>query len=111
MILCVLAKRDDLPERGGVNDIGVCARDLPLVDGVFEIVGRTAREGVGGQGVRRYHLAVVSVERLITGAGRVVEAGMKSETEQAALVVGVSHVERGRYEALKIQRRRRPQNP
>ena len=44
----------------------------------------------------RDHLAVVSVESSIAGAGRVVEAGMEGQAEEAALVIGVGRVQRRR---------------
>src|ERR1017187_2324701 len=89
MIARVLAERDDLPARSGINDIGVRARDLPLVDDVFVVVGGSSRHRVSRRCVCWYQLAVVGVERLITRAGRVSETGMKSQSEEAAFVIWV----------------------
>src|ERR1035437_10079717 len=104
MITRSLAEGDDLPPRAGINDIGVRGRNLPLIDDVFVVVCGRSRHRVSWRRRCRYQFAIVSIERLIARADRVVETGMKSQTEKSALVIGAGRVQWWRDAALNVQR-------
>ena len=48
MVLSVLAKSDDFPEGGRIDDIGIGIGDLPFIEGVFVKVSRATREDRSG---------------------------------------------------------------
>ena len=105
VIAGVLAEGNHLAPGSDIHEVAVRVGNLPFVDHVLGIVGRRVRRDVSRRGRHRDQFAVVGVERLITGAGRVGEAGMKGQAEQAALVVGVGRVQRRLHAVRYVERR------
>ena len=103
MVVGVFPEGDDLAAGGRIHDVLVGARDLPLVHDVFVTLRGIVRGDISGSGSRRYQLAVIGVERAEAGACRIVETGMKCETEEAAFIVRICRNERRLHAALDIE--------
>src|SRR5262245_25320232 len=85
MIAGGLAKGNHLAARRWINDAGVSARNLPLVEDVLIIVRRGSGNGECGWCVR--WLTVVGVERAVAGAGGIGVARVESNAQQPTLIV------------------------
>ena len=71
VIVRVLAERDDLAARGGIDDVRVGRAHLPLVDHVLVVLRRAVGRDVGRRRPGRNRLAVVGVERAESRGWRV----------------------------------------